>query len=91
MTKDNNFRLEFPTDIEVRGADMSEPPKPPTVASQESDVNGVSDFSVFEDYGDYSNEIPVPPKNTGKIVAIVIAAIVVIAFDWWYCMLDAFE
>ena len=61
------------------GADMSEPPKPPTVASQESDVNGVSDFSVFEDYGDYSNEIPVPPKNTGKIVAIMIAAIVVIA------------
>ena len=79
MTKDNNFRLEFPTDTEVMGADMSEPPKPPTVASQESDVNGVSDFSVFEDYGDYSNEIPVPPKNTGKIVAIVIAAIVVIA------------
>ena len=58
MTKDNNFRLEFPTDTEVMGADMSEPPKPPTVASQESDVNGVSDFSVFEDYGDYSNEIP---------------------------------
>ena len=79
MTKDNNFRLEFPTDTEVMGADMSEPPKPPTVASQESDVNGVSDFSVFEGYGDYSNEIPVPPKNTGKIVAIVIAAIVVIA------------
>ena len=79
MTKDNNFRLEFPTDTEVMGADMSEPPKPPTVASQESDVNGVSDFSVFEDYCDCSNEIPVPPKNTGKIVAIVIAAIVVIA------------
>lgn len=79
MTKDNNFRLEFPTDTEVMGAGMPEPPKPPTVASQESDVNGVSDFSVFEDYGDYSNEIPVPPKNTGKIVAIVIATIVVIA------------
>lgn len=46
MTKDNNFRLEFPTDTEVMGADMSEPPKPPTVASQESDVNGVSDFGL---------------------------------------------
>ena len=71
MTKDNNFRLEFPTDTEVMGADMSEPPKPPTVASQESDVNGVSDFSVFEDYGDYRVSNTVAESSVQTVITVL--------------------
>lgn len=76
MTRDDNFKLEFPTDAEMMGTGMSEPPTPSTGSSQESVL---SDLSNFEDDGDYNGEIPLPPKNTGRIVAIVIAVIVVIA------------